>query len=256
MEAGVNQGVQSVGLIIILLVPGGLFLWSYERKSTSYGRREVTDRIVRLAAASVVILTITAPFAIIAYVRPWYELMNGNVGLTWEWVGRWLLACIYLGIIVALGPIASITNQRFRAYLRTPESSKRFCRRHLRRMSSSLLEIHPNPTAFEYLADNGPFIIRVKTKSGDFLAGIYGVTGLQGELEESRLISHLSTNPQSQDIYLQHTILVSDNGKFLFDENNHLRLGQGGTYIGADAIESAIIIAGDGRSYRETEAKE
>ena len=247
-----NQSVQSLGLIIILLVPGGLFLWSYERKSTSYGRREVTDRIVRLAAASVVILTLTAPFAILAYVRPWYELMNWGIEPTWEWAGRWLLACIYLSTIVALGPIASIANQRFRAYLRTPDPSKGFCRRSLRRVFSSLLEVHPNPTAFEYLADNGPFIIRAKTKSGDFLAGIYGATGLQEELKEGRLRSHLSTNPQSQDIYLQRTILVSDNGKFLFDEDNHLCLGQGGTYIGADTIESALIIPDDGRTYSET----
>lgn len=183
-----NQGVKSLGMIIILLVPGGLFLWSYERKSTSYGRREVTDRIVRLAAASVVILTITAPFAIIAYVRPWYELMNGNVGLTWEWAGRWLLACIYLGIIVALGPIASITNQRFRAYLRTPEAGKGFCRRNLRRVSSSLLEIHPNPTAFEYLADNGPFIIRVKTKSGNLKTFIFNTRFLCLIAESSSLM--------------------------------------------------------------------
>lgn len=52
-----SQGVQTLGLVVALLVPGGLFLWSYERKASSYRRCDLKDRAIRLAAESAQIFT-------------------------------------------------------------------------------------------------------------------------------------------------------------------------------------------------------
>lgn len=233
-----SQGVQTLGLIVALLVPGGLFLWSYERKSSSYSRRDLKDRVVRLAAASVILMTITAPVAWYAYIQFWQGLISGGADYTWMWQ-HWLAACGYLaGVVFILGPLAATINQKLRLHLRP---KYKINRRHrlLKWAASKVLEVRPHPSAFEFLADNGPFIMRIETKSGKVLAGVFDDT----ESEEDPLyFSHVSTDPQNRDIYLRDLILVDEDGKFVHNKDKTLSYGQGGLYIGADVIESAQII--------------
>ena len=234
-----SQGVQSLGLIVALLVPGGLFLWSYERKSSSYRRRDLKDRVVRLAAASVILLTITAPIAWYAYIQFWQGLISGGSEYTWMW-HRWLAACGYLAAVVFIvGPLAATINQRLRSHLRLSGDEINRRQRLLRWVALKVLEVRPNPNAFEFLADNGPFIMRIETKSGKVLAGVFDDTESK---EDPLYLSHASTDPQNRDIYLRDLILVTEDGKFVHNEDKTLSYGQGGLYIGADVIESAQII--------------
>lgn len=232
-----SQGVQSLGLIIALLVPGGLFLWSYERKASSYGRRDIKDRVIRLAAASVLLLTVTAPVAWYAYIEFWQGVISGEASYTWEWFWRWLASGGYLAGVFLLGPAAAAANQALRDCIELPKANKKACGKVRKWIAHKTLEQRPNPTAFEHLADHGPFLIRAKTKTGQFLAGLYE----ESKPEDYQLTSHASSEPQSQDIYLRRTVFTDNDGNFYKDADGNLRIGQGGLYISADVIESAQI---------------
>lgn len=246
-----TQGVQSLGLIIALLVPGGLFLWSYERKASSYGRRDIKDRVIRLAAASVLLLTVTAPVAWYAYIEFWQGIISGEASYTWEWFWRWLFALAYLAVVVLLiGPVAAAGNKKFRSYLQEAESDQGIYERVICWIAKHTLEERPHPTAFDFIADKGPFIMRIETKSGKVLAGLFDNTGSGDSLRSS----HASSNIHNPDIYLQQTILVGDDGEYLSDDGSP-RLGQGGLYLRADTIESAQIIQ-EGETSDEKTGKE
>lgn len=230
-----SQGAQTLGLIVALLVPGGLFLWSYERKSSSYSRRDLKDRAARLAAASVLLLTATAPVAWYAYIQFWQGLISGKADYSIGWLIRWLAASGYLVGVILCGPAAAAINRAFRDCI-TP-SEPRDCGKLRMWVARKTLEQRPNPTAFEYLAAHGPFLIRAKTKTGQFLAGLYEPP----KPDDQQLTSHASSEPQSQDIYLRRTVFIDKDGNFYRDADGNLCIGQGGLYISADVIESAQI---------------
>lgn len=232
-----TQGVQSLGLIIALLVPGGLFSWSYERKASSYGRRDIKDRVIRLAAASVLLLTLTAPIAWYAYIEFWQGIISGEASYTWEWFWRWLASGGYLAGVFLLGPAAAAANQALRDCIEPPKAEKKPCGRIREWIARYTLGRRPHPTAFEHLATHGPFLIRAKTKTGQFLAGLYE----KSKPEDYQLTSHASSEPQSQDIYLRRTVFIDNNGNFYEDADGNLCIGEGGLYISADVIESAQI---------------
>ena len=233
------QGVQSLGLIVALLVPGGLFLWSYERKASSYGRRDFKDRVIRLAAASVILLTVTAPVAWYAYIEFWQGIINGEANYTTrEWLWRWFASGSYLAIVFLFGPAAASANQTLRDCI--DPSKKKTCGKIRKWIAHKTLEQRPNPTAFEFLAANGPFVVRVETKSHKVLAGLYG--NPRSDDPTPQLPSHASTDPQNCDLYLHTVVLVDEDGNYVRDQNNDLTYGQGGLYIAADAIESAQIV--------------
>ena len=235
-----TQGVQSLGLIIALLVPGGLFLWGYERKASSYGRRDIKDRVIRLAAASVILLTVTAPVAWYAYIEFWQGIISGEASYTWEWFWRWLIAGGYLVGVFLCGPVAAAVNRALRDCIEPSKTKKKSCGRIREWIARKTLEQRPNPTAFEFLAANGPFVVRVETKSNKVLAGLYGDS--RSDEPTPQLPSHASTDPQNCDIYLHTVVLVDKDGNYVRDQNNNLTYGQGGLYIAADAIESAQVV--------------
>lgn len=232
-----TQGVQSLGLIVALLVPGGLFLWSYERRASSYGRRDIKDRVIRLAAASVLLLTVTAPIAWYAYIGFWQGIISGEASYTWEWFWRWLASSGYLAGVFLLGPAAAAANQALRDCIEPPKAEKKPCGRIREWIARYTLGRRPHPTAFEHLATHGPFLIRAKTKTGQFLAGLYE----ESKPEDHRLTSHASSEPQLQDIYLRRTAYTDKDGNFYKDADGNIRTGQVGLYINADVIESAQI---------------
>ena len=235
-----TQGVQSLGLIIALLVPGGLFLWGYERKASSYGRRDIKDRVIRLAAASVLLLTVTAPVAWYAYIEFWQGVISGEAGYTWGWFWRWLASGGYLAGVFLLGPAAAAANRALRDCIEPPKARNKPCGKVRKWIARKTLEQRPNPTAFEFLAANGPFVVRVETKSNKVLAGLYGDPNPNEPTPQ--LPSHASTDSHNSDIYLHTVVLVDSSGNYIRDANNNLTYGQGGLYISADAIESAQIV--------------
>ncbi len=168
--------VVALGIVLVAVLPGSLYVWAYERQTSAYGVT-LADRTLRFIAVSVLFhlvlgwpeyalyrLTFTgAPFAAGQFAAAWAAIV--------------LLVLVPSGIGTVLGGLYSTRGTRtgwtcIRKRL-SAEAEERLLRMALGKA--------PAPRAWDHLFFEQPFsYLRVRTEAGESLAGLFSSQSYAG----------------------------------------------------------------------------
>jgi hypothetical protein len=143
---------QGALVIMVVLLPGALSTWGFEREVGSWGVG-LADRLLRFVAWSAALHALAAPITLWAWKRFVHSgrLLRGD--LPW---GLWPVVLAYIAVPFALGLLLGRGTRRRWPWVRT------------------LIGGHPSPTAWEHLFGHDPQgTIRIRLKSGSYVAGLY-----------------------------------------------------------------------------------
>jgi hypothetical protein len=184
---------QALAGVVLALLPGAAYTFAYERVAGSFGT-SVGDRLVRFLAASAVFHAVLAAPELLLY-RHFVvsgRLGRGDVNLLLVAI----LALGYMALPTGAGTLVGLARQRNWRGVR-------------------LLGDTPEPRAWDYLWRlDVPGVVRMKLKSGTWLAGIYGttVTGRR---------SYAAGYPEPGDLYLSLQLRVDPaTGEFVRDDDD------------------------------------
>lgn len=199
---------QAAAVITIGLLPGALYVWSFERQAGRYGIR-LSDRVFRFVGGSAILLAL---FAAPLY---WLYSNYGLLLLAGEPLPAWMA---FVPIAYVIVPIVSGTVVGYGL------------RQHWRWVRV-LAGPDPAPRAWDYLFQyNVDGWIRCRLKSGTWIGGAYA--NAHGRR------SYAAGYPESQDIYLAASVdLDPETGAFQLDDQENPRLGDGGLLFRWDEVE-------------------
>jgi Family of unknown function (DUF6338) len=173
---------QSLAVVLVALLPGGLFIWAVERLHGRYGIG-FSDRLLRFIGVSVVLHVFAAP----ATYRLWHDylrtgaLPHGRVLPLWLWP----VAAAYVFVPIGLGTILGWALNKWD-------------------LPQIISGTNPAPTAWDHLLYGNPDAwIRLKLKSGTWVGGAYA----EG--------SYAGGYPEPADIYVAEAVAVDpETGEF------------------------------------------
>jgi hypothetical protein len=195
--------LQALGVFLLAVMPGAVYIWSFERVVGRWGI-SLSDRVLRFTAASAIFLaSFSAPIyflrneyvhhRVIEHGRVTYkDRIADGAPLPW-WL--FLLPLVYFAIPAALGTGAG----------RAVRSEKPFFKNVGRAMAGR----DPAPRAWDYVFSNAPAAaVRMKLKDdGPWLGGLFGSESYAAGYPE-----------QPQDLYLERTFAMNqDDGSFVAD---------------------------------------
>jgi hypothetical protein len=190
--------VEAFGVFLVAVLPGALYVWSFERIVGRWGI-SLADRVLRFVAVSALFQTV--------YLVAGYEIWSGylhndvgphprmwlidqiRAGAAAPW---WVVAIplVYLGVPTILG---SVTGRGVRSRHRFAQGFGRF-----------MAGRDPAPRAWDHLFAARPAgIVRASLKAGDAWIG-----GLFGEA------SYAAGYPEPQDLYLETAYVMREDGSF------------------------------------------
>jgi hypothetical protein len=201
---------QALGVAIVAMLPGALYVWSFERIVGAWGIG-LSDRILRFVGFSVVFHALFAP---IGY-RLWIDFVrsgrfrSGDVPLL-----LWLVPLAYVAIPVLAGTAVASGTIRDRPWARFFTGPA------------------PAPRAWDELFTTHPDgWIRLRLKSGTWLGGGYVV-------REDGVRSYAAGYPEPQDLYLAEAAEVDpQTGDFIVDEFDDPVLRGSGILIRWEEVE-------------------
>jgi hypothetical protein len=161
----VVETFQGIAVLVIAVVPGALFLWSFERIAGAWGI-SLSDRLLRFVGISVFLHVLAAPVTYTLwrdYLRP-DSFDNGNVFLP-LWL--WPVAVGYVAVPVLLGTGLAIGLKKELKWLTT-------------------LQVAPSPpTAWDAIFSAEPEgWILIRLKSGRWIGGRYAEGSYAGGFPE------------------------------------------------------------------------
>lgn len=182
---------QALGVIVIALLPGAIYVWSFERIVGAWGIG-LSDRILRFVGFSVVFHALLGP---VGY-RLWVDFVRSDrLGSGHLPLILWLVPVAYVAIPALVGTLVAWGTLRDRAWARLftgPAPAPRAW--------DELFTTHPNGW------------IRLRLKSGTWLGGGYVV-------REDGVRSYAASYPEEQDLYLAEAAEIDpETGDFVRDE--------------------------------------
>jgi hypothetical protein len=185
---------QALVVALLFILPGAAYTFALERVGGSFGIK-LSDRIFRFLAASAVFQALFAGLEVWAY-REWVasgRLAAGDV----PWWAVQIVALAYVLVPIAVGSLVGKgQKERWRWVV-------------------ALTGDGPEPRAWDFLWRRHPRgMVRVRLKSGSWLAGVYGVssTGVQ---------SYASGYGEDGDLFLAESLAVDDEtGAFELDDED------------------------------------
>ncbi|TQJ18461.1 DUF6338 family protein [Kribbella jejuensis] len=190
---------QAAAVLLIAILPGALFTWSYEQQVSRSGSH-VADRLIRLAGAAAVFFVL---YGWILY--DWYRrfVVTGHLEAGRPlpfWVT--LAAAAMLAVPWAAGGLIGYAVHARKAWTKV------------------LTGPAPSPRAWDHLfgEQNLKGWIRLKLRDGTW---IWGVWGGKPTANGNSKISYASGYPEIQEIYLTDTAEVDDAGFMKFKEGSH-----------------------------------
>jgi hypothetical protein len=202
------QTFQAAVVVVIALLPGALYVWSFERQAGRYGIG-LSDRVLRFVGGSAVFLAI---FAIPLY---WVFATYGSAFARGEPLPTWLglVPIAYVAVPTGIGTLIGLGRRRGW------------------RLVDGLTGPDPAPRAWDYLFQyNVDGWIRCKLKSGTWLGGAYA--------DANGRRSYAAGYPEPQDLYLAASVAVdSETGEFELDEQGYPKLGTGGLLVRWEEVE-------------------
>ena len=183
---------QAMVVVIVALLPGALYTWSFERLVGAWGVG-LADRVLRFVGVSAVFQAAIAPLTVWMW-RTYIltgRLRDGELP-----VALWLAPLLYVIIPIALGVIVGrgTVNER--------------------RWSKAFTGPSPAPRAWDHLFARRPDgWVRLRLKSGVWLGGAFTSAG-------EGLDSYAAGYPDEQDLFLAEAYSVDpESGEFELDAN-------------------------------------
>jgi len=207
--------LEAVAAIVLALLPGALYVWAYERPVGAWGIG-LSDRVLRFVGVSAILHALLAPLTY----RLWSTYVrSGRAGAGTLPLGLWIVPIVYVAIPIALGTLVGIGTSRGWPWARVITGS------------------NPAPRAWDYLFGLRPEAwIRLKLKSGGWLAGAYAV-------QEDDLRSYASGYPEKQDLFLVDMAEVDpETGEFALDEDGDLVVRSSGILIRWEEVEYLELV--------------
>lgn len=194
---GLITTVQALVISLLALLPGALYLWSYERIGGAYGVR-LADRLLRFFGASAVLHALMAGLTYHFYKR-WIvseALIEGHMSV---WTIE-VAALIYVGAPIAAGTFVAIAKR----------SDKRWLG-----WSRFIVGPAPEPRAWDYVWQlDQDAVIRMRLKSGRWLAGYFATVGSAGTKSWAS-----GYGEDHEDLFLANQIRIDPTtGDFLYTE--------------------------------------
>jgi hypothetical protein len=228
---------QAVAVLILLVLPGALYTWAFERVVGPWGVGLV-DRILRFIGISAGVQVLLAP---ITY--RWYRVYVHSGDLA---AGRSLPLEVWFGIILYVFlPITA-------GYL-IGQATK-----HNVSWIPWIVGKQPAPRAWDELflqGGNGYVRLRLKSiESGEdrWVAGWFGSARIAGQMRRSRVARYT----EAQDLYLVQSFQCDGaTGELLLLNGNVITLDEG-LLIRWDEVEYLSFEAARGRASSESEAQE
>jgi hypothetical protein len=182
---------QSLAVLVVALLPGGLYVWAFERQAGAWGSK-LSDRLFRFVEFSAVLHALLAP---ITY-RIWVDFVrSGRLGSGKAPLIVWLVPAAYVASPILLGTfVGRVTRSR-------------------RSWASLFTGPNPAPRAWDHLFGARPRgWIRLRLKSGTWLGGAFATRA-----DGTR--SYAAGYPEQQDLYLVESVEVDpDTGSFVIDD--------------------------------------
>ena len=178
-------------LLVAFLIPGAVFVWSFERPAGRYGIG-LKDRALRLMAASSVLLTLFARPIYVTYINYWDDILNRQ-----PLPDRlWLFPLLYFSIPWAAGSLLGWGWKNEWPGVR------------------QLLGRNRAPSAWDHVfQDRTTAGVRCKLKTGTWIAGIY-------DHEKGRSQPYASGHPDPPDLFLPTMVWTdSDTGEIFTDDS-------------------------------------
>ncbi|MDG9677919.1 DUF6338 family protein [Micromonospora sp. DH14] len=201
----------ALAVAIMAILPGAACTFAYGARVGSYGV-SLPDRVTRFLAVSIIFQALLSGLTYKLYVElvATGRLERGEVS---PWAIE-LTAVCYVAIPYLAGWLVGegITKDWLRL--------------------RSLVRGSPEPRAWDFLFSHRrpTAILRIKLKSGQYIAGAFG-TSADGKR------SHASGYPEAGDLYLSQTVAVDDTtGEFLRNDDQELIFGPGGMLIRWDEV--------------------
>ena len=200
--------LNTAALVVIALLPGALFVWSFERWAGRFGIG-FQDRALRFVGVSSVLLSITAWPLYWLYSNYW-DTFDSRQALP-----PWLAAVPILYTIVPL-VVGSVLGFGWKA----DWPLVRF-----------VIGRDRTPRAWDHLFQDRPAGgVRCKLKSGTWIGGVFG------EVKGKR--PYASGYPEPQDLYLTATIsLDPDTGEIVTDDAGNPEVIDSGLLLRWEEIE-------------------
>lgn len=200
--------LEAVAALLIALVPGALYIWSFERMAGRWGVG-LSDRVLRFLGVSAVIHSTLAPASYLLWASTWPSIAAGRSNPLW----LWLIAAMYVVTPLGIGTlVGEATRRRFgwTRWITGPD---------------------PAPRAWDYLFQGErDGWVRIKLKSGPWIGGAYANSG--------DLRSYSAGYPEQQDIFVARGAdLDPETGEFRVNDDGEVRIGQGGLLVRWEEVE-------------------
>ena len=201
-------GLGVATLVLVALLPGALFTWSFERWAGRFGIG-LQDRALRFVGGSAVLLSIAAWPLYWLYAGYWDRLVDRQA-LPW-WI--WFAPILYTVLPVVGGGLLGLGWKKKWSWARYISGRDR------------------TPQAWDHLFQDRPAgWVRCKLKSGTWVGGAFA------EVDGRR--PYASGYPESQDLYLPAILpLDHDSGEVLINGDGTPELQGSGILIRWDEIE-------------------
>jgi hypothetical protein len=198
-----------LAVLIVALLPGALYVWSFERQVGRWGVG-LSDRLLRFVGGSAIFHAAFAPASYWCWSTEWQTVRAGSATSWWLWP----FAVAYVLVPIAGGATVG----------RATRSSSPWAR--------WFTGPDPAPRAWDHLFQPGSFgWVRIRLRSGTWLGGAFADS-------PGGRRSYAAGYPESQDLYLATTISTDPStGEFEYDECGGFRFLDGGLLIRWDEVE-------------------
>lgn len=200
--------LNAVAALVIALLPGALYIWSFERLAGRWGVG-LSDRILRFLGASAVIHAIVAPGSYWLWVSRWPTIAEGEANP----LLLWAVAAFYVGTPLLVGTLVGAAARGRSAWTRW------------------ITGPDPAPRAWDYLFQGErDGWVRLRLKTGVWIGGAYATYG--------EMSSYSSGYPEQQDVFLARSVeLDPSTGEFILDAGGGPRIGSGGLLVRWEEVE-------------------
>lgn len=200
--------LQAVGVVLLAVLPGALHTWAFEREAGNWGIG-LADRTLRFVGVTC-FYQLVFGYPIyrfwLAYVHHPVREASGKIAFqnliaTGQPVSpvAWLLPVAYVLLPVLGGTVAATAVRKGQNLL-----------------ARVLTGRDPAPRAWDALFSRRPAgVIRAQLKNGPWIGGLFGPS------------SYAAGYPEEQDLYLERSYLMKEDGSFALDGSSYIELGSG-----------------------------
>ena len=199
---------EAVAVLFVALLPGALYIWSFERMAGRWGVG-LSDRVLRFLGSSAIVHSALAPASYWLWTSRWPAMARGDSNPLW----LWLIAGIYVVAPWMVGTLVGWATRNRIGWTRW------------------ITGPDPAPRAWDYLFQGErDGWVRMKLKTGQWIGGAYATSG--------DLKSYSAGFPAEQDVFLARGADIDpDTGAFRFDHDGNVQLGAGGLLVRWEEIE-------------------